>query len=43
MASVLELLSWRKLCSIHAFISSRQMVSCDGDDDEAGVAALALT
>ena len=43
MASVLELFSWRKLCSIHTFISSRQVVSCDGDDCEDGVVAVALT
>lgn len=42
MALVLELLSWRKLRSIHAFISSRQIVSSDGDDNEGGVAALAF-
>ena len=42
MASVLELLSWRKLCSIHTFISSRHMVSIDGDDGDVGVCRLFL-
>lgn len=31
MASVFELLSWRKLSFIHALISSRQAVSVDRD------------
>ena len=36
IASVLEVFSWRKLCFIHAFISSRQAVSVDGEDDDDG-------
>ena len=34
MASVLELLSCRKFCVIHAFISSRQVVMVDEGDGE---------
>ena len=37
MASVLELFNCKKLWLIHAFISSRQMVIEDGNDEGADV------
>lgn len=42
IASVFELLRWRKLCFIHALISSRQAVSVDRDvvDDDKCVSIL---
>ena len=45
MASVFELLGWRKLCSIHTFISSRHVVSFDRDDGHVAgeLAAVSLT